>query len=74
MIRIDHMGVPARARLDAASFLTCLFAPVQVGSGFTIDFFDAEQKLTTPPTATSITPSQREVCTCGCQTGTCSRS
>lgn len=55
MIRIDHIGVPAHARLDAADFLTRLFgldseiaddgrfAPVQVGPGFTIDFFDAEQ-------------------------------
>ena len=55
MIRIDHIGVPARARLDAAGLVTRLFgldceiadhgrfAPVQIGSGFTIDFFDAKQ-------------------------------
>lgn len=55
MIRIDHIGVPARARLEAAGFLTRLFgldsgiaddgrfATVQVGPEFTIDFFDAEQ-------------------------------
>lgn len=55
MIRIDHIGVPARGRLDAASFLTRIlgldreipddgrFAPVHVSSGFTLDFFDAPQ-------------------------------
>jgi catechol 2,3-dioxygenase-like lactoylglutathione lyase family enzyme len=55
MIRIDHIGIPARGRLDAASFLTRIFgldraipgdgrfAPVQVSSGFTLDFFDAPQ-------------------------------
>lgn len=55
MIRVDHIGVPARARLDAADFLARLFglgseiaddgrfAAVEVGSGFTIDFFDAVQ-------------------------------
>lgn len=55
MIRIDHIGVPARARLDAAGFLTRVFgldseiaddgrfAPARVGSEFTVDFFDAEQ-------------------------------
>jgi len=25
MIRIDHIGIPARGRLDAASFLTRIF-------------------------------------------------
>jgi len=55
MIRIDHIGVPARDRLDSARFLTRLlgldweipddgrFAPVHVSSGFTLDFFDAPQ-------------------------------
>jgi catechol 2,3-dioxygenase-like lactoylglutathione lyase family enzyme len=55
MIRVDHIGVPARARLDAAGLLASLFdldreipddgrfAPVRVSSEFTIDFFDAEQ-------------------------------
>lgn len=55
MLRIDHIGVPARARLDAAGFLTSIFgldpeisddgrfAAVQVSSGFTIDFFDSPQ-------------------------------
>lgn len=55
MIRIDHIGVPACGRLDAASFLTRIFgldreipddgrfAPVHVGSGFTLEFFDAPQ-------------------------------
>jgi len=55
MIRIDHIGIPARGRLDAASFLTRIFgldraipgdgrfAPVQVSSGFTPDFSDAPQ-------------------------------
>lgn len=54
MIRIDHIGVPARSRLDAARFLTRIFgldpdipddgrfAPVRVGLGFTIDFFDSQ--------------------------------
>jgi catechol 2,3-dioxygenase-like lactoylglutathione lyase family enzyme len=55
MIRIDHIGVPARARLDAAGFLTRIFdldreipddgrfAPVRVSSEFTVDFFDSPQ-------------------------------
>jgi catechol 2,3-dioxygenase-like lactoylglutathione lyase family enzyme len=55
MIRIDHIGVPARARVDAAGFLARLFgldseiaddgrfAAVRVSSEFTIDNFDAEQ-------------------------------
>jgi catechol 2,3-dioxygenase-like lactoylglutathione lyase family enzyme len=53
MIRIDHVGVPARVRLDAAGYLARIlgldpevgddgrFAAVQVSSGFTLDFFDA---------------------------------
>lgn len=55
MIVVDHIGVPARVRLDAASFLIRIFgldrdilddgrfAPVHVSSGFTLDFFDAPQ-------------------------------
>lgn len=55
MIRIDHIGIPARGRFDAANFLTRIFgldreipddgrfAPVRVSSGFTLDFFDARQ-------------------------------
>lgn len=55
MIRIDHIGVPARDRLEAASFLTRVlglgrnvaddgrFAAVGVGATFTIDHFDAPQ-------------------------------
>jgi catechol 2,3-dioxygenase-like lactoylglutathione lyase family enzyme len=55
MITVDHIGVPARVRLDAASFLTRIFgldgeipddgrfAPVHVSSGFTLDFFDTAQ-------------------------------
>jgi catechol 2,3-dioxygenase-like lactoylglutathione lyase family enzyme len=54
MIRIDHIGMPARDRLEAASFLTRVldlgnvaddgrFAVVRVGVAFTLDFFDAPQ-------------------------------
>lgn len=55
MITIDHIGVPARGRLEAARFLTHVFdlgcdvaddgrfAPVRVGSAFAIDFYDAPQ-------------------------------
>jgi catechol 2,3-dioxygenase-like lactoylglutathione lyase family enzyme len=55
MIRVDHIGVPARARLDAAGFLAGVFgldreipddgrfAAVRIGSEFTIDCFDSEQ-------------------------------
>lgn len=53
MIRIDHVGVPARARLDAAGFLASLFgldreilddgrfARLRVSPEFTIVFFDS---------------------------------
>jgi hypothetical protein len=55
MIRVDHVGVPARARLDAAGLLTALFgldceipddgrfARLRVSSEFTIVFYDSEQ-------------------------------
>jgi hypothetical protein len=55
MIRIDHIGVPARDRLDAAGFVTRVLdlsnnvaddgrsAAVRVGAAFTLDFFDASQ-------------------------------
>ena len=55
MIMVDHIGVPARVRLDAASFLIRIFgldreipddgrfAAVHFSSGFTLDFFDAPQ-------------------------------
>jgi catechol 2,3-dioxygenase-like lactoylglutathione lyase family enzyme len=54
MIRVDHTGVPARTRLEAAGFLASLFGldreipddsrftPVRVNSEFTIDLFDSE--------------------------------
>jgi catechol 2,3-dioxygenase-like lactoylglutathione lyase family enzyme len=53
MIRIDHVGIPAHARLDAASYLARIVglapevtddgrvATARVSSGFTLDFFDA---------------------------------
>jgi catechol 2,3-dioxygenase-like lactoylglutathione lyase family enzyme len=53
MIRIDHVGIPAHVRLDAARYLARIlgldpeatddgrFATVQVRSGFTVDLFDA---------------------------------
>jgi catechol 2,3-dioxygenase-like lactoylglutathione lyase family enzyme len=53
MIRIDHIGVPARVRLDAAGFLSSLcglgreilddgrFAQLRVSPEFTIVFFDS---------------------------------
>lgn len=53
MIRIDHVGIPARLRTDAASCLARIlgldpevaddgrFATVRVNSRFTLDFFDA---------------------------------
>jgi catechol 2,3-dioxygenase-like lactoylglutathione lyase family enzyme len=55
MIRVDHVGVPARSRLDAASLLASLFglhpeipddgrfARVRVSPEFTIVFYDSEQ-------------------------------
>ena len=55
MIRIDHIGVPAFDRFEAASFLTRVldlgnnvaddgrFAAVRVGATFTLDFFEAPQ-------------------------------
>jgi catechol 2,3-dioxygenase-like lactoylglutathione lyase family enzyme len=55
MIRIDHVGVPARSRLDAASLLASLFdldreipddgrfARLRVSPEFTIVFYDSEQ-------------------------------
>ena len=55
MIRVDHLGVPARARLDAAGLLASLFgldceiaddgrfARLHVSPGFTIVFYDSEQ-------------------------------
>jgi catechol 2,3-dioxygenase-like lactoylglutathione lyase family enzyme len=55
MIRVDHVGVPARSRLDAAGLLASLFgldpeipddgrfAPVEVSPEFTIVFYDSEQ-------------------------------
>ena len=55
MIRIDHIGVPAFDRFEAASFLTRVldlgnnvsddgrFAAVRVDVTFTLDFFDAPQ-------------------------------
>lgn len=54
MIRLDHVGVPARARLDAAGLLASLFdldrdivddgrfARLRVSPDFTIVFYDAE--------------------------------
>jgi catechol 2,3-dioxygenase-like lactoylglutathione lyase family enzyme len=54
MIRVDHIGVPARIRLDAARFLASLFdldreipddgrfAKVRLSPEFTIVFFDSE--------------------------------
>jgi catechol 2,3-dioxygenase-like lactoylglutathione lyase family enzyme len=53
MIRLDHIGIPARTRLDAARFMTRIFGPdleiadngrfaaVNIATGFTLDFFDA---------------------------------
>lgn len=53
MIRIDHVGIPAHVRLDAAHYLARIlgldpevtddgrFATVQVSSGFEVDLFDA---------------------------------
>ena len=55
MIRVDHVGVPARARLDAAGLLASLFdldreipddgrfARLRVSPEFTIVFYDSEQ-------------------------------
>jgi catechol 2,3-dioxygenase-like lactoylglutathione lyase family enzyme len=55
MIRVDHVGVPARARLDAAGLLSSLFdldreipddgrfARLRVSPEFTIVFYDSEQ-------------------------------
>lgn len=55
MIRVDHVGVPARARLDAAGLLVSLFdldreipddgrfARLRVSPEFTIVFYDSEQ-------------------------------
>ncbi|MGH2904305.1 MAG: VOC family protein [Solirubrobacteraceae bacterium] len=55
MIRVDHIGVPARARVDAAGFLASVFgldreiaddgrfAPVPVSLEFTIVFYESEQ-------------------------------
>ena len=55
MIRVDHIGVPARTRLGAAGFLASLFgldreilddgrfARLRVSPEFTIVFFDSEQ-------------------------------
>lgn len=55
MIRVDHVGVPARARLDAADWLVGLFdldreirddgrfARLRVSPEFTIVFYDSEQ-------------------------------
>jgi catechol 2,3-dioxygenase-like lactoylglutathione lyase family enzyme len=54
MIRVNHIGVPARIRLDAARFLASFFdldreipddgrfAPVRLSPEFTIVFFDSE--------------------------------
>jgi len=54
MIRVDHIGVPARVRLDAAGFLASLFgldreiaddgrfARLRVSPEFTMVFFDSE--------------------------------
>jgi catechol 2,3-dioxygenase-like lactoylglutathione lyase family enzyme len=54
MIRVDHIGVPAHARLDAAGLLASLFgldreipddgrfAPLEVSPELTIVFFDSE--------------------------------
>jgi len=54
MIRVDHIGVPAHARLDAAGLLASLFgldreipddgrfAPLGVSPEFTIVFFESE--------------------------------
>jgi catechol 2,3-dioxygenase-like lactoylglutathione lyase family enzyme len=55
MMRVDHVGVPARARLDAAGLLASLFdldreipddgrfARLRVSPEFTIVFYDSEQ-------------------------------
>jgi catechol 2,3-dioxygenase-like lactoylglutathione lyase family enzyme len=55
MIRIDHLGVPARARLDAASFVAGVFGldggvsddgrftQLRMNSEFAVDFFESEQ-------------------------------
>jgi catechol 2,3-dioxygenase-like lactoylglutathione lyase family enzyme len=55
MIRVDHVGVPARARLDAAGLLASLFdldreipddgrfARLRVSPEFTMVFYDSEQ-------------------------------
>lgn len=57
MIRVDHIGLPARTRLDAARFLAGLldldldrdiaddgrFASLKVSPEFTIVFYDFEQ-------------------------------
>lgn len=55
MIRIDHVGVPAINRTEAARLLTRIFdldpeisddgrfAQVQIGAEFTIDFFELAQ-------------------------------
>lgn len=53
MIRVDHLGVPARDKHIAASFLASIFATaatprggpfiaVPIGNGFTLDIFDAD--------------------------------
>ena len=54
MIRIDHIGVPTRIRLDAARFLASVFdldrqipdegrfAPIRVSPEFAIVFLDSE--------------------------------
>jgi hypothetical protein len=59
MIRVDHVGVPARARLDAAGLLASLFgldpeipddgrfARLPVSPEFTIVFYDSEQTQST---------------------------
>jgi catechol 2,3-dioxygenase-like lactoylglutathione lyase family enzyme len=52
MISVDHIGIPARDKQQAAQFLAGIldarsggpgdvFAPVLVAPGFTIDFYDA---------------------------------
>jgi catechol 2,3-dioxygenase-like lactoylglutathione lyase family enzyme len=55
MIRVDHVGVPASSRLDAAGLLASLFgldreipddgrfARLRVSPDFTIVFYDSEQ-------------------------------
>lgn len=55
MIRVDHIGLPARVRRDAAGFLASVFGldveisddgrfvPLPVSGQFTIVFYEAEQ-------------------------------